>query len=144
MNSINFISLLIEPCEDIAVLKTVLFIKEMLEIVLYIIPIILILMIMLDLTKNVIANKDDEMRKNFQIAIKRIIYAVALFLVPTIVNFVIHGLGEFTSDYKTCLQVTKESIEEQIKENKKKCENEEGYEWDSGTNQCLIIPKIRK
>ena len=144
MNSINFISLLIKPCEDIAVLKTVLFIKKILEIVLYIIPIILILMIMLDLTKNVIASKDDEMKKNFQIAIKRIISAVILFLVPTIVNFAINGLGEFNSDYKTCLQVTKESIEEQIVKNKEKCENEEGYEWDNNTYQCLVVPENRQ
>lgn len=141
MSNINFLAYSISACEEIAVLRTVLFIKELLKIVTFTIPIILILMISLDFAKNIIANKDDDMRKNVQLVLKRLIYAVALFLVPTIVNFAIESLGNFDTEYKECLNVTKESIEAQKIENEAKCTGDD-YTWDETTFQCLIKPTI--
>lgn len=98
-------------------------------------------MISLDFAKNVMSGKDDEMRKNVQLVIKRLLYAVALFLVPTIVNFAIEVLGNFETGYQKCLQVTEESIEKQKAINKAKCTGDD-YTWDETTSQCLIKPTI--
>lgn len=52
------------------------------------IPVLLIIYGMLDLGKAVMAGKEDEMKKATSTLIKRVIYAIAVFLVITIVQFV--------------------------------------------------------
>lgn len=143
-NNFFFLSLITEACENISVLRTVLFIKSLLKIAFILIPIGLIIMLSIDLAKNVISNKEDEMRKNVQLAIKRLVFIIFLFLVPTIVKYAINSLGNFNSDYETCYKVTAESIANQIEKNKTKC-IEDGYEWNESTSECAIksvAPKI--
>lgn len=74
------------------------------------IPILLIVMGMLDFTKAVMA-KEEEMKKIQSAFIKRCIYAIAIFLVVTIVTLVFNLLGESgitasevegQSDWLTC------------------------------------------
>lgn len=79
-------------CKDNGLFSVVYIFKQVLSVVFMIIPIILIVLVLIDLAKNVIANKDDDMTKNRNIAIKRIIYAIAIFLVPFMVNVVMHVL----------------------------------------------------
>lgn len=64
------------------------------------IPIILILFGMLDLGKAVISSKEDEMKKAQSTLIKRVVYAIAVFLVVTIVSFAMGLVG--SSDWKDC------------------------------------------
>ena len=66
----------------------------------WLIPIGLILFGMLDLGKAVIAGKEDEMKKAQGTLIKRVIYAVAIFLVVTIVTFATGLVGP--NEWKTC------------------------------------------
>lgn len=82
-----------------------------------IIPIGLIVFITIDFAKCVIANKEDEIKKNQSIAIKRIIYSVALFFVPSIVNITMglvdKALGSNNLDTITACwtNATKENIQ---------------------------------
>lgn len=62
--------------------------KAVVNLIKWGIPIILIIFGMLDLGKAVMAGKEDEMKKAQSTLIKRLIYAVAIFLVVTIVMFV--------------------------------------------------------
>ena len=74
------------------------------------IPIVLILLGMIDLGKAVIASKEDEIKKAQGMLIKRLIYAVAVFFVTSIVVlvlgiFVSSGASndiEGTQDWSTC------------------------------------------
>lgn len=52
------------------------------------IPILLIIFGMLDLGKAVVAGKEDEIKKNQQLLVKRAISAVAVFFVTTLVTLV--------------------------------------------------------
>lgn len=61
------------------------------------IPIILIVLGTIDLGKAVIASKEEEIKKAQQMLIKRLIYAVAVFFVVTIVTLVF-GLFAQTKD----------------------------------------------
>lgn len=97
-------SFLKEACEISAVLKIIYFIQELLKIVCFIVPILLIVMLMVDFFKNVIAGREDETNKNLNIAIKRTIMCVGLFLVPTIVNFMVMLLGDLGVPYVQCLK----------------------------------------
>lgn len=79
-------------------------IKTVLSIVQWAIPIILIVIGTFDMMKAVIASKEDEIKAAQKLLIKRVIYAVVIFLIPTIVYFVfnivsttkgIDGTGNF-------------------------------------------------
>lgn len=85
-------------CGGADIVRIIKFIWSLLEIVLFVIPIGLVIMIMVDFMKNVMAGKEDEMKKNLNIAIKRIIYCVVLFLVPTIVSFAISLVSPATNN----------------------------------------------
>ena len=130
----NLFSIL-SVCENVAILKLLYFIRTLLDLVLFAIPIGVVVMVMLDFGKNVIAGKEDEMKKNLNIAIKRLIYSVVIFLVPTIVEFAINGLGEFNVDYKSCFYVTLDEIDKMETEQKAKCTGE--YEWNEDLYMCL-------
>ena len=64
------------------------------------IPIGLLLFGLIDLGKAVIAGKEDEMKKAQGTLVKRIIYAVAVFLVMTLVSFAMGLVG--AEDWKEC------------------------------------------
>lgn len=92
-------------CGGADILRVIKFVYKLLNVIFILIPILLIVMIMLDLVKNVIASKEDEMKKNQSLAFKRILMAVFLFLVPTIVEFAIGILGELGVDFMKCVEI---------------------------------------
>ena len=69
------------------------------------IPVILIILGMIDLGKAVIASKEDEIKSAQKLLIKRIIYAVAIFLVVSIVTLVFSVVaGNTDNDNQTDAQ----------------------------------------
>lgn len=124
------------PCDDINVLKVVYVFKQVLSVVFIIVPIILIVLILIDIAKNVIAKNTDDMVKNRNLAIKRIIYAVAIFLVPSIVGIFMSVIGDMSANYKSCLEVTQESIVLKTEAAKSKCSGD-NVEWNEGLNECV-------
>ena len=64
------------------------------------IPLIVVFYGAFDLGKAVIASKDDEIKKAQGMLIKRIIYAVAVFLVVTLVTFVMGLVG--STEWRDC------------------------------------------
>ena len=67
--------------------------KGIIPLIEIIIPIVLIVLGMLDLGKAVIASKEDEIKAAQKLLIKRIIYAVAIFLVVFIVTVIFNMLS---------------------------------------------------
>lgn len=92
-----------DACTNPDILRIIAFILELLKIVYIAVPIGLIIMVSLDFAKNVMAGKTDDMDKNLKKAIKRILYSVCIFLVPTVVLFAINTLGDFNVPYATCI-----------------------------------------
>ena len=74
--------------------------KNIVRLLQFGIPIVLVLFGMLDLGKAVVAGKEDEMKKFQGALIKRVIYAVAVFLVVTIVSFAMGLVG--STAWKDC------------------------------------------
>ena len=70
------------------------------------VPVLLILFGTIDLAKAVIAGKEDEMKKAQSTLIKRVIYAVAVFLVVTLVTFLMSYVADTgvadTNSWKSC------------------------------------------
>lgn len=97
----------ITNCGGSGFLKVLLFIKEIMDIIFIIVPIGLIIMMLIDLSKTVMAGNAEEMKKVSKIVVKRIVYAVVLFAVPTIVSIFNILLGELsTNSYATCLAMS--------------------------------------
>ena len=63
-------------------------VKYFVRIIQFGVPILLIIFGMIDLGKAVMSSKDDEMKKAQSMLLKRFIYAVAVFLVITLVSFI--------------------------------------------------------
>ncbi|MDD2470182.1 MAG: hypothetical protein PHI22_04570, partial [Bacilli bacterium] len=76
------------------------FIKSILQIIQILIPIGLIVLGTIDLGKAVIASKEEEIKKNQMVLLKRAIAAVLVFLVATLAGFVIGFVGN--DQWKTC------------------------------------------
>lgn len=95
---------LTNACEMSGVLKVVYFIKQLMNVVFLIIPMGLIVMISIDMAKGVISKEEDlKNGKDFKLALKRILMCIALFLVPTIVSFVINMVNDSGSSVIICL-----------------------------------------
>lgn len=71
-----------------------------LRVIQYAVPIILIVIGSIDLVKAVIAGKEDDVKKNQKILIKRAIAAVLVFLVPMIVSTLLGLIG--SESWKDC------------------------------------------
>jgi len=97
-----------DACTNPDILKVIYFFQLMLDIVKIIIPIGLIIMGMIDFSKSVITNDESAQKKNVSIFIKRIIYAVLIFIVPWIVEVIMIWLGNITEkvNFTDCLENT--------------------------------------
>ena len=81
-------------------LEVITIIRKVIDVIKIVIPVALILFGLIDLGKAVIAGKEDEMKKAQGTLIKRVIYAVAVFLVVQIVIFATGLVG--AADWKEC------------------------------------------
>ena len=86
-----------EMCTDAGfILNTVV---QVIKIVRWVIPILLILFIIFDLFKVVTGNPDDKAKRDaFNKIVKRLIYAVIVLLVPTVINIVLLKIEPLTRD----------------------------------------------
>lgn len=65
-------------------------VNEILQYPRYIVPALVIVFTTIDLFKAVMAGKEDEMKKAQSTAVKRVIAAVAIFLVPIMINIIMY------------------------------------------------------
>lgn len=124
------------PCDDINVLRVVVVLKEVLDVVFILVPIILFVLVMIDIAKNVIAKNEEDMGKNRKLAIKRCIYAVVVFFVPTIIRVFMNAIGDLGADYSSCMNITKDSLALKVEVEKSKCSGID-VEWNEGLSECV-------
>ena len=74
-------------CDTVGFLRVMYFIRLALNIIRYVVPIIVIVMIVMDLLKNVINPNEKEGIKKIT---NRLVAAVVVFLIPTIVNIIVY------------------------------------------------------
>lgn len=124
------------PCDDVNVLRIYLVLKEILNIVFLIVPIILIVLVLIDMAKNVVAAKEEDMTKNKKLAIKRFIYALVVFFVPTIVRTFMGALGDLGADFSSCMNINKDLLAAKIESNKNNCTADD-MEWNAVLGECV-------
>ena len=82
-------------CSD-ALLTVVTIVRKVVDVIKWGVPVLLIIFGTIDLAKAVIAGKEDEMKKAQNTFIKRLVYAIAVFLVVALVEFVMDVMPENT------------------------------------------------
>lgn len=109
-------SFLLSGCQNPDILRIILLFKKILNLVTILLPIILIIFLIIDLAKMMISGEEKQQGKTMKTIINRIVFAVIIFFVPTIVNVVmtlVSNTGvEVGESYKTCFEnATKSQIE---------------------------------
>ena len=90
-------------CGDLGPVIKVLY--NVVNLIRFFVPILLILFGSLDLAKAVIAGKEEEMKKSQSALIKRFIYAAAVFFIVTLVIFVTGFIEvDGATTWKNCWQ----------------------------------------
>lgn len=83
-------------CSDIGFIVRI--IARLLKYLHFLIPILLIVLIIIDMVKVFIGTADDKAKSEaFNKMIKRVIYAVIIFLIPTILFFIFEKIDTFKS-----------------------------------------------
>lgn len=129
----------LDSCQDYSVLSTILFLKNLFEIICFIAPIILIVMAAFEVGR-IVFNPDSKVVSNAMTkTIHKFIAAVGIFFVPVLVNLLLNLLDQTNIKVSTCwtqanietINVYKEAakkeeeIEQQkLKEEKKRSEDE--------------------
>lgn len=90
-----------DTCNNLSVLGTLFYIKTIIAVICVIVPVLLLLMLTIDFAKAVVASDPQKINLVKKSAVKRIIFAVIVFLVPYIVNGAM-GLLEDTSSFFAC------------------------------------------
>ena len=88
-------------CEDLRDTETYKWIKDIFFLIQIIVPIMLLVLGSIDFIRAVAAQKDDDMKKVQSTFIKRLIIAVAIFLMPAILNLIFSFLTD-TFNITTC------------------------------------------
>lgn len=104
-----------EICRDSHFLSLILFIKYLLKIMGILVPVILILVVTIDLVKNII-NPDNKENSDLRLTGKRIAGAIIFFLIPLFVNFIMNLLGQSAKDSYSCWKNANIKTIKEIKE----------------------------
>lgn len=120
-------STIVDACTNPDILKVIYFAKLILNIAIIIIPIGLIVMGTIDFSKSVVTSDETVQKKNAILFVKRIVFAVLIFVVPWIVEVVITSLGNLADgvNFTDCLENANSD---------KIAELEEAIKNDSGNN----------
>ncbi len=93
---------LLNICESSGVLRTFYIIKVCLSIVTTVLPIIVIITFMINAFKAVTDGKSDSLKEVFTINVKRLIAALIVFLIPSMLDFIFTSLVTVDVDFATC------------------------------------------
>lgn len=102
---------LLDACQNPSVLRVLYFGILFKNIFFVVAPIGLVLMIILDFSKAVIAGKEEEQKKSVQLIPKRIMYAMLIFIIPWVISILmntVENLGlDIGGDYNQCIKNAK-------------------------------------
>lgn len=127
---------LLNVCQNPDILRIIFFARKILDIAFIIIPIGLIVFLIIDIYKMVISGEEKTIKQNQKMIINRIIFAILIFFVPTIVSFTMNLLNNvgFNVDYMDCwnntnnIEIIEEKTIEIAKIALKKAKNEITYQ----------------
>lgn len=94
--------LYLNACSDSNFLSAILFGKTILNFLSIIVPIILVLMVSIELCKIIFGDANKDVPKVFKSVISKMLAAVAIFFIPTIVNLLLSLLNQTSYNASAC------------------------------------------
>ena len=91
------------PCANEGIANAVKVVGKIISIIQIVVPILLVIMAMVDITKSIVSGDDAKSRKNITTLIKRLISAVIIFFVIAIIKLVCQLVGDDSFD--SCLSL---------------------------------------
>lgn len=109
-------------CEEPNILRALLILKYALQIIFVLIPIILMIMVIIDLSKIIMNPKTEEVSGSLSKIAKRTVAAIAVFLLPTIISYTFEALiTNYDNELKVCYEnASLERIDILLKEQEQK------------------------
>lgn len=95
---------LLTACNDGHVLTTVMIVLKILNIIKVLLAVIVIIFGIIDFSKVVVDSKDGKLGEAISMFVKRIIAALIVFFVPTIINGVLKAVSSEAHNYKECIE----------------------------------------
>lgn len=104
------VKMTVNVCSDPDFLRIMLFVNTLLTIAKIILPLAIIVVATLDITKLILEGTPDEFKRQSKKFVNRLISAVIIFFIPTIIN-VIFGFVDETFDFMPCFtNATQENV----------------------------------
>lgn len=96
--------MILNVCTNPNLLKVVLIIKNIINIMKIVIPLLLIVFLMFDLVKGITSGKEDKVMASIKIIPRKLIAAVLFFLIPTIIDVTLNLMDEnLNIEYAKCI-----------------------------------------
>ena len=127
---------------DINVLKTIYFIKSLVNIIFILVPCLVILLSMVTFGKYIASGKSDELKGVIRIALTRLIIGVLIFFVPTVVSVVVSLFDNYNeNEFTKLFFLDQEAINAEIENQKKLCSAKgDKWLWDDASSSCNENP----
>lgn len=93
---------LLTGCQSPDMLRIIYLIKQIIKIGCILIPIALIVFVILDLMKAMSTSDDKSRAKSISLVIKRFLYTIVLFFIPSLINLVFNMLENTNVNYVEC------------------------------------------
>ena len=122
-------------CDKSYEVTIMLIVKMIFTIACYLIPIIVIIATIINLFKPITSGKDEELKDNFKIGVRRIIAGLVVMMIPTVLSYVFNNFTNGDKvDFLTCFNTAskeriealkaKEEAEEEAKRKQQEAEDE--------------------
>ena len=122
-------------CGGEPVLSVIKFIMLLLDFVFFLLPMLLIVLLIVDFVKAVIAGNESAMQQTKNMVLKRLIFCACLFIIKPIVHLAIDIAGDNNATYLSCVDI---ALEEDLSKYKL------SYTYTENGNKKISTPKINK
>ncbi len=89
----NFLSLFMLTCQDLEAGGLAATLQEACNIIMIVVPVLVLILVVVDFVKAVVAGKEDDMKAAQTRAIKRIVIGLLIFFIPLLVNVFLRLIG---------------------------------------------------
>ena len=122
-------------CDRSYIVEILLIVKTFFKLACYIVPPIIIIVTIVNITKTIISGKDDDLKDNWKLLVRRLIAGLLIMFLPTIINYVFTGIVDASEvEFLSCFESAskekvqalkqKEEAEEAAKEKQQEKEDE--------------------
>ena len=99
-------------CDRSYIVEILLIVKTFFKIACYIVPAIIMIVTIVHLFKAITSGKDDDLKDNFKVFVKRIIAGLVILILPTLINYVFTGILDVSEvEFLACFEsASKEKV----------------------------------